>query len=258
VALRAGVDLLLLTPDRAAQRRLEAGLRQAALRGLLSARQTGASRARILHVRRWLASFDQPALGVVRSEAHRGLARRTASAAITLVRDEAGLLPLRPAPGDRIVVITPQPRDLTPADSSADEPLALAEAVRRYHAEVIEVRVDAEPGDAQIAAAREAAAGARCVVMATLAADVQASQVRLVEAILSTGTPTATVAMRTPYDLACYPGALTHLCSYAIVPASVGAVADALFGRQPIRGRLPVAIPGLYPRSHGMEVTRWA
>ena len=34
VALRAGVDLLLLTPDRAAQRRLEAGLRQAALRGL--------------------------------------------------------------------------------------------------------------------------------------------------------------------------------------------------------------------------------
>ena len=37
------------------------------------------------------------------------LARRAAAAAITLVRDEAGLLPLRPAPGERIVVITPQP-----------------------------------------------------------------------------------------------------------------------------------------------------
>ena len=72
------------------------------------------------------------------------------------------------------------------------------------------------------------------------------------------GTPTVTVAMRTPYDLAAYPGAGTHLCSYAIVPASVGAVADALFGRQPLGGRLPVAIPGLYPRGHGMEVTRWA
>jgi beta-N-acetylhexosaminidase len=42
------------------------------------------------------------------------------------------------------------------------------------------------------------------------------------------------------------------------VPASVGAVADALFGRQPVRGRLPVDIPGLYPRGHGKEVEGWA
>lgn len=258
MALRAGADLLLLTPDRAAQRRLEAGLRQAALRGLVPAAGVRSARARVLRLRRWLAGFDRPALEVVRSEAHRALARRAAGAAITLVRDEAGLLPLRPEPGDRIVVITPQPRDLTPADSSADEPLALAEAIRRHHAEVVDIRVAAEPGDAQIAGVREAVAGARGVIVATLAADVQPSQARLVEAVLSTGTPTVTVAMRTPYDLAAYPGSGTYLCSYAIVPASVGAVADALFGRQPLRGRLPVAIPGLYPRRHGMEVSRWA
>ena len=63
--------------------------------------------------------------------------------------------------------------------------------------------------------------------------------------------------MRTPYDLVDYPMAATHLCSYSIVPASVGAVADALFGRAPISGRLPVDIPGLYPRGHGMEVKQW-
>ncbi len=156
------------------------------------------------------------------------------------------------------MVITPQPRDLTPADSSADEPLALADALRRHHGDVIHIRVDAEPDDRQIAGAREEAASARYAVVATLAADVQPSQARLVAAVLSTGVPTVTLAMRTPYDLAAYPGAQTHLCSYAIVPASVGAVADALFGRQPIRGRLPVAIPGLYPRGHGMEVDLWA
>ena len=66
-----------------------------------------------------------------------------------------------------------------------------------------------------------------------------------------------TVAMRTPYDLARYPGSATHLCAYSIVPASVGAVADALFGQSPIGGRLPVDIPGLYPRGHGLEVTQW-
>ena len=72
--------------------------------------------------------------------------------------------------------------------------------------------------------------------------------------VLATGTPTVTVALRTPYDLADYPASTTHLCAYAIVPASVGAVADALFGTIPIRGRLPAAIPGLYPLGHGMEV----
>ena len=95
------------------------------------------------------------------------------------------------------------------------------------------------------------------MVVATLATNVQPSQARLVEAVLETGTPTVTVAMRTPYDLADYPRSATHLCSYSIVPASVGAVADALFGQAPIGGRLPVDIPGLYPRGHGMEVTQW-
>jgi beta-N-acetylhexosaminidase len=257
MALRAGVDLLLMTPDRAEQRRLEAGLRQAALRGLIPAGGIRASRTRIMRLRRWLAGFERPPVQVVRGESHGSLAHRAAAAAITLVRDEAGLLPLRMGQGDRIVVVTPTPRDLTPADSSVDEPLALAEAVRRSHADVRDVRVAARPTSAEIGAAREAVSGARLAVVVTLAANVQPEQAQLVEAVLATGTPTVTVAMRTPYDLADYPAAVTHLCTYSIVPASVDALADALFGRVPVRGRLPVEIPGLYPRGHGMEVREW-
>ena len=256
VALRAGVDLLLLTPDRAAQERLEEGLRQAALRGLLPAARVRAASRRILELRRWLSGFDRPSPDVVRSDAHRELARRAAGAALTLVRDAAGLLPLRPETTGRVAVITPTPHELTPADSSADEPLALADAVRRHHANVVRLRVAAEPDDAEIRAARELVAGADAAIVATLATNVQPGQARLVEALLGSGTPTVTVAMRTPYDLADYPDSSTHLCSYSIVPASVGAVADALFGHAPIGGRLPVDIPGLYPRGHGMEVVR--
>jgi beta-N-acetylhexosaminidase len=193
-------------------------------------------------------------MSVVRGEEHETLARRAASAAVTLVRDDAGLLPLRPSPGQRVAVITPVPRDLTPADSSLDEPFELAAAVRRPHAAVEEVRVGSMPDDGDVGRARRAAAGADLAVVATLAANVQPGQAGLVEAVLHTGTPTVTVAMRTPYDLAAYPGSATHLCSYAIVPAAVEAVADALFGQAPIGGRLPVAIPGLYPRGHAMEI----
>ena len=152
------------------------------------------------------------------------------------------------------MVITPQPRELTPADSSADEPLALADAVRRLHGQVTDVRVPSEPQEADIVGTRDAAAEADIAIVVTLATNVQPSQARLVEAVLESGTPTVTVAMRTPYDLADYPASATHLCADSIVPASVGAVADALFGREPISGYLPVDIPGLYPRGHGLEV----
>jgi beta-N-acetylhexosaminidase len=258
MALRAGVDLLLMTPDRSAQRRLEAGLGQAALRGLLPTAGIRASQVRIVRLRRWLAGYERPTIDVIRSPAHEALARRAAAAAITLVRDAGGLLPLRCGPDDHIVVVTPSPVDLTPADSSVDEPLALADAMRRHHGSVIDLRVAARPTANEITAARETVAGARLAVVATLATNVQAEQVRLVEALLGTGTPTVTVAMRTPYDLADYPAAGTHLCTYSIVPASVEALVDALLGRGAITGRLPVDIPGLYPRGHGMEAQRWA
>jgi beta-N-acetylhexosaminidase len=257
VALRAGVDLLLLTPDRDAQILLEEGLQQAALRGLVPADQIHHSYQRITDLRRWLKGFEWPARDVVRSRDHLDLARRSARAAMTLVRDDAALLPLRPSRDATIAVVTPQPRELTPADSSVDEPLALADAVRRHHPNVVDVRLPSEPQVGDIAAARAAVADADLAVVATLATNVQPSQARLVDALLETGTPTVTIAMRTPYDLADYPRSGTHLCAYAIVPASVEATADVIFGHASVGGRLPVEIPGLYSRGHGMEVETW-
>ena len=154
VALRAGVDLLLMTPDRTAQKRLEDGLRQAAVRGLVPSSRVRASQRRLLRLRRWLKHFAWPERTYIRSQAHRDLARRSARAAITLVRDEAAQLPLRPGRDEHVLVVTPEPRELTPADSSADETLALAEAVGHHHPHVVDVRVPAEPSAADIAAVR--------------------------------------------------------------------------------------------------------
>ncbi len=79
------------------------------------------------------------------------------------------------------------------------------------------------------------------------------AQAQLVEALIGTGTPTVTVALRTPWDLASYPAAGTHLCTYGIQPPAMKALAAALFGSLPTLGRLPVPIEGLYPRGHGAE-----
>jgi beta-N-acetylhexosaminidase len=89
------------------------------------------------------------------------------------------------------------------------------------------------------------------VVMGTVNAP--PAQARMVDAMLDTGKPVVTVALRTPYDLAAYPGSSTHVSTYSSHWPSLRALASALFGSTPFAGRLPVAIPGLYPLGHGLR-----
>src|SRR5207245_11188352 len=59
-AMRAGVDLLLLTPDEQARARIESAVVHAAARGLLDSAEVARSSARLMSLRSWLAEFDQP------------------------------------------------------------------------------------------------------------------------------------------------------------------------------------------------------
>ena len=79
------------------------------------------------------------------------------------------------------------------------------------------------------------------MVVGTIAASADPAQVRLVEALLETGRPVVTVALRTPWDLAAYPRARTHVAAYGILPPTLSALAAALTGAIAFQGRLPVA-----------------
>lgn len=251
-AVRAGVDLLLTTADLVARERVEDALCRAADRELLDPAALAATARRMADLRRWLGGFAQPDLAVVGCAEHRALARDLAERSVTLVSDEAGLLPLRLDAGARLLAVMPAPRDLTPADTSSAVVPGLARALRAHHPLVDEIVTGHPPTDADIAAVRGQATASDLVVVGTLSASFDPAQAALVEAVLATGTPTFTVALRTPFDLAVYPAAAGHACSYGILPPSLDALAAALFGRAPFRGRLPVAIPGLYPAGHGL------
>jgi beta-N-acetylhexosaminidase len=205
---------------------------------------------RVADLFEWLAPFGTPSLDLVGSDAHRALAAELAARAVTLVRDEDGILPLRPASEHRILTIMPRPTDLTPADTSSMVEPGLGDAIRSHHPATSEIIVSREPGRGEVVGAVESARAHDIVVVGTIEAD--AGQGRLVEEILATGVPTVTVAMRTPYDLSRYPSSRTHLCSYGILPPSMRALSDAIFGAR-IDGRLPASIPGLYPVGHGLS-----
>lgn len=256
-ALAAGVDLLLATPDRRAQRRIESALRRAAEVELFDPEAVQASDARIERLRRWLAGFEAPALDVVGAAAHLALARELAERSLTLVRDEPRLLPLRLGPDARVLAIMPAPRDLTPADTSSYVAPGLAAALRARHRGVDEIVTGHPPLDTEIGEIVARATGYDAIVVGTISATADRAQGALVGELLRTDRPVVTVALRTPWDLAAYPLATTHICTYSIHPESMAALAAAVFGAgpssgSPFPGHLPVAIEGLAPRGQGL------
>src|SRR4030095_16634450 len=136
--------------------------------------------------------------------AHRDLADEVARRSLTLVRDEARLLPLRPDPAAEVFVVMPQPADLTPADTSSMVEPGLADAIRRHHLRVTSHVVGQDPDAAEIAATRAAASTADMLVIGTIRASAQPGQVALVESLLTLGRPTVTAALRTPWDADAY------------------------------------------------------
>jgi beta-N-acetylhexosaminidase len=106
---------------------------------------------------------------------------------------------------------------------------------------VDEVVVAPDPDAASIAAVRSRAEAADLAVIGTIDAHRFRGQLDLVDAVVGTGTPTVTVAMRGPWDVATYPAAATALATYSILPGSISALAAVLDGAG-APGRLPVAV----------------
>ncbi len=246
-ALEAGADLLLLTAEPADQERVFRAVKCAMEEGGLDVKACAASLERISSLKKWIASQPVPSLEVVGCASHREVADEIARRSITLVRNQAGLLPLHLPPTARIAAVVPRPADLTPADTSSYVVPTLAGSLRAYHPLVDELIVPQSPSDSDIAALVEQLRVYDVIVLGTLNAFMQPSQASLAAQILRMGISTVVASLRLPYDLAVTPQAQTYVCTYSILEPSMQALASALFGFIPFEGRLPVGIPGLYP-----------
>lgn len=238
-AVGAGIDLLLMAHDREAETATLRALAEAIRSGRLDRPAAEAAAARVREFRRRLGDGAQPPLGTVASDAHLALARRIAEASVTLVRDPAGRLPLWPGRGRTVCVLSPSPVDLTPAETSSHLRFALAAALRERGVPASDLVVPLRPTPAEVAALAAAASTADMAIAGTWDAVSHPGQASLVEA-LARRVPTLAVALRSPYDVALYPVAAAAACTYGIQPPQVEALADAIVGRIPFAGSLPV------------------
>ncbi len=254
-AAKAGADLLLITTDPNDQQLVRASLIQAANDGTLSREDLAVSAERISSLKQWLANqkteFD---LNIVGCTEHRRIADEIAARSITLVRDQAKILPLRLGSGQRIAVIVPRPIDLTPADTSSYIVPNLASALRVFHPNVDEFIVSHSPSGNEIISVAEKVQSYDLIVIGTLNAFNNPGQSALVHKALESRKQVIVAAMRLPYDLVAFPDAPTYVCTYSILEPSINALASALFGRRGFQGCLPVSIPGWYPIGYHLDL----
>jgi beta-N-acetylhexosaminidase len=85
--------------------------------------------------------------------------------------------------------------------------------------------------------------------------DIPAEQAVLAEQIYKTGKPVITAGFGSPYLIERFPQAETWLAAFGISDVAQISVARALFGQIPVRGHLPVTIPGVNLKAgFGMEI----
>jgi beta-N-acetylhexosaminidase len=265
LALKAGVDMPMMVDTTADTVSLDVaynGVLKAVHSGELTEDRIDESVYRVLKLKQRRGLFRHPfvnARGARRklgTPRHRAAARRVGDHSVTLIKNDAGLLPIDAGGGQRVLVTGYR----SVSDTSNAEPAAhLAKALDRHGVSTELYETGSAPDAAAIDTAASRAQASDLVVVATSNASGLPSQLALVNRLLATGKPVVVVATRNPYDIASFPSAQTYLATYSWTRPAMGAVARVLLGKLSPTGKLPVHIPApddpnatLYPYGYGL------
>ena len=256
-AVAAGVDVVLMPPDIAAGiDAIVAGVRE----GRYTEGHLDRSVRRILTVKRQLGldKTRMVALDSVRSivgdSSHVAAAREASERSITLVRDNARLVPLgRLSRTTRVLSITFARRPELGAGVAFNAelrprfPLLRAEWMNADDPSATTSRVLAAADSADVVIVGSYIGASST---ATTAA-VPATFSDFVRALVARGKRPIVVAFANPYLLQQMPDVGTYLVAWGVLPLSQQAAARAMLGTIPITGRLPIGIPPLVTAGAG-------
>jgi beta-N-acetylhexosaminidase len=188
------------------------------------------------------------------------LATEIAEHAITLVRDEDKLVPLKNlGPNSRVFNLA-----VTNGDDRNWIANAFVSRLSRSGLKVETVVLDERSTEQDVQKAIERAKSAD-LVLASLYGRVRSGQADSVgipdagahalAALMKARTPIVGISFGNPYLLQTIP-LRTYLVAYGDMPSLQQAVARALVGEIGVVGKLPISLPGLYPRATGIQIAK--
>jgi beta-N-acetylhexosaminidase len=282
-AIKAGNDVIVVPAD------LEASynaLLEAARSGEIPQAQLDSSVLKILRAKASLGlhkarlvDVNQLANVIARPE-NIALAQRIADEAVTLVRDNGRMLPLKavsgtsrspyayhlPAqPGERLVVV------VFSDDVRGDAGRTFERQLRSRVPDANIIFVDPRSASAFAPQVLDSARRAQAVVAAVLIAPTAGKMAKvqgafantvslddatsaLMRSLVEAAAPkTALISLGNPYLASSFPGVENYLCTFSDSPVSELSAVKALFGEIAIHGRLPVTIPAIAQRGSGLD-----
>ncbi len=260
-AIQAGADVVLMpaNPEQAidavvaAVRRgavTRARIDQSVRRVLAAKVRAGLDRRRMVNPDRMMDELDAP------EDLQK--AQEVAERAVTLVRNEGGLLPLRRSAKTCFLVMT--------ESRGSQQGRAFAAEVRQRQPNAPVPVLDPLTTQAELEEAGRTAAGCDATVVAAFVSvaayrgnvALAGGYPGLLTQLIDSGKPVALVALGNPYLLRSFPKVAAYVATYSTVQPSEGAAVKALFGEIPIQGRLPVTIPGVANYGDGIALAAGA
>jgi beta-N-acetylhexosaminidase len=262
-AVKAGVDVLIHTPS--VETSFNA-IKAAVQGGEIPESRIDESVRRILRLKARL-DLESPKnrftevsdlMGKIGTRPHRDLAQHVADLAVTLVRDDRHVLPLKPSPDVRVVQINVLDNRQGWREGPVGRVLA-AELPKRFPKSVT-VQVDDQSTSNEFDIVRKLVQMADVILVngyIRVAAykgsvDLAPSEMALLRDLIATNKPLVYTAYGSPYVLLHVPELPSYVVTYDITPAAELAAIRAITGEIPFKGKLPVNLPGMYAIGEGL------
>lgn len=275
-AVEAGIDVLL-APTPGSENTVIDAVKNAVVRGRISEERINVSVRKILAAKKSLGLDELRFIDVSRisdivaAPAHWEAAKAIARASITVLKNDYVLPLQRIGLKNRIaLVVVSDSDDYRTEVNRPGAPLITNERVGAYFAaqmrrrffSVETLRLDPRSNTMEVDSVLARLKTADVIVCPVYVKarsgagkfGLPPQLVHWTNALALRGKPTIFVAMGSPYILDTLKNGSAYLCAYSDGELPTEAVVEALFGEIPVRGRLPVTLPRMFPVGSGLSV----
>ncbi|WP_445664733.1 glycoside hydrolase family 3 N-terminal domain-containing protein [Fodinibius sp. AD559] len=260
-ALKAGVDLMLLSPDElTALHEIE----QAVGTGKISEKRIDNSVRKLLKWKKQQGLFENREVDIeslsanINTRKNRLIADEISRKSLTLLKNNNDILPIRASEYPKVMVVSVSDGKSGYTGSS------FVSQLRDYHpdisAHLLDRRTSKEEKQEMIEDARKAdliIIGSFIYVKSGEKVQLDSEQLSFLKK-LTKNKPSILTAFGNPYVVQDLPDTDVQLLAWSANGGQVKSTVPALFGGSEISGRLPISIPGLYSINHGLYLPQTA
>ena len=193
---------------------------------------------------------------IISGDETNALADEIGAKAITLVRNDESLVPMKSA--GRVALL-----GISNGFDGASTMQSFASTLRAGGVQFTPAYLQENSSAEQVAAARKAIAEADIVIVglygrvrsgAKNSVGIPENGAAILRDLLASNKKVIGISFGNPYILSSFPAMKTYLVAYGDMSSLQRAAARAILGTQDISGRLPISLPGLYPRGTGIQL----